>query len=108
MNPVDRTLRSLPFARAMLADTTMQDVNSKWDMFNASNITKDKQLQRLSIVNQFDHQMEHTTNGGRIPNMFYHTYDTKLAPRLEYNFNLIYNKLSQYTETINSILDELD
>lgn len=103
MNPVDRTLKALPFARAMLADTSMQEINTKWSIFDAPNITKEKQLQRLSMVNQYDHQMEHTTNGGRIPNMYYHQLMSAISSDNKKRRIVDYRTMSQYPFVENAI-----
>jgi hypothetical protein len=103
MNPVDRTIKALPFARAMLADTSMQEINTKWDIFDAPNITKEKQLQRLSTVNQYDHQMEHATNGGRIPNMYYHQLMSAISSENKKRRIVDFRTMSQYPFVENAI-----
>lgn len=103
MNPLDRTLKSLPFVRGMLADTTMQDINTKWELFNEPTITKEKKLQRLSTVNQYDHQLEYTTNGGRIPNMYYHQLMSAITSENKKRRIVDYRSMSQYPYVENAI-----
>lgn len=71
-NSIDRTLSRLPYVKALFNDKELQDVNTKFDIFSSPSVTREKQVQRLSIVNQYDHEMEFATAGGvQIP-LFYH------------------------------------
>ena len=69
---LDKTLKSLPYARAIFGDDELQKTNNKFDIFSQSGLAKDKKINRLSVTSEYDHQMEYTTNGGRIPNVYYH------------------------------------
>jgi len=103
MNPVDRTIKSLPFVRGLLADTTMQDMNTKWEIFDEPTVTKEKKLQRLSTVNQYDNQMEYTTNGGRIPNMYYHQLMSSVTSDNKKRRIVDYRQMSHYPYVENAI-----
>lgn len=96
MNPVDRTIKSLPFVRGLLADDSMQEINTKWNIFDEPAVTKEKKLQRLSTVNQYDNQMEYTTNGGRIPNMYYHQLMSSITSDNKKRRIVDYRTMSQY------------
>jgi len=71
-NPIDRTLSKLPYVRAMFEDEDINKLNKKFDIFSSASITEEKQKQRLSIVNQYDHEMEFATNGGKHIPLYYH------------------------------------
>lgn len=72
MSAIDKTLTSLPFARAIVGDSETQRINNKFDIFAQPGLTKDKKINRLSVASEYDHHMEHTVAGGRIPNVYYH------------------------------------
>jgi hypothetical protein len=103
MNPIDRTLKSLPFVRGLLADTTLQHINTKWEIFDEPTVTKEKKLQRLSTVNQYDNQMEYTTNGGRIPNMYYHQLMSSITSDNKKRRIVDYRQMSHYPYVENAI-----
>lgn len=103
MNPVDRTIKSLPFVRGLLADDTMQKMNTKWEIFDEPTVTKEKKLQRLSTVNQYDNQMEYTTNGGRIPNMYYHQLMSSITSENKKRRIVDYRTMSQFPYVENAL-----
>ena len=69
---LDKTLSSLPYARSIFGDSETQKINNKFDIYANSGIAKDKKINRLSVTSEYDHQLEFTVNGGRIPNVYYH------------------------------------
>jgi len=75
MNTIDRTISKLPYIKGLIADDGVQKINKKYELFSSPSVTKDKQVQRLSVVNQYDNYRdsgESNINGGRIPNLYYH------------------------------------
>jgi hypothetical protein len=72
MNPTDRLLKSLPHVRSLFGDEDLQKINTKYEVFDNSSISKDKKVQRLSVTNNFDYEFEQTSGGSRISNMYYH------------------------------------
>lgn len=64
---IDKTLNSLPYIRQFFSDPALQDINKKFDLFADASLTKDKQVQRLSVVNKYDHEMELSSSGGMVP-----------------------------------------
>jgi len=72
MNPTDRLLKSLPHVRSLFGDEDLQKINTKYEIFDNSSISKDKRVQRLSVTNNFDYEFEQTSGGSRISNMYYH------------------------------------
>ena len=69
---LDKTIARLPFVRAMFGDEDIQKLNNKFELFDKASLTKDKTIQRLSIVNQYDNQMElNAAAGGKIPNVYF-------------------------------------
>lgn len=72
MNSTDRLLKTLPYIRGMFGDDELQSTNNRYEVFDNSTIGRDKKVQRLSVVNKFDYEMENSTGGSRISNMYYH------------------------------------
>lgn len=72
MSAIDKSLSVLPYIKSMFGDGEIQTINKKFELFSDASLTKDKQIQRLSIVNEYDKHMEYSTNGGKISNMFFH------------------------------------
>lgn len=64
---IDKTLNSLPYIKQFFSDPSLQGINKKFELFSDASLTKDKQIQRLSIVNKYDHEMELASNGGMVP-----------------------------------------
>ncbi len=71
MNIIDKSIQSLPYLRGLFGDDDTQTVNNKFKIFSQSALDRDKQVQRLSVTNQFDHMMEYTAGAGKVNNMFY-------------------------------------
>jgi hypothetical protein len=67
MSIIDSAMGQLPYIKQFFSDPEMQNVNRKFDLFSDASITKEKQIQRLSVVNKYDHEMEIATNGGMMP-----------------------------------------
>lgn len=72
MNSTDRLLKSLPHVRSLFGDDDLQKINTKYEIFDNSSISKDKRVQRLSVTNKFDYEFEQANGGSRISNMYYH------------------------------------
>lgn len=72
MNSTDRLLKSLPYIRGMFGDDDLQKTNNRYEIFDNSSIAKDKKVQRLSVVNKFDNDMENGMGGTRVSNLYYH------------------------------------
>jgi hypothetical protein len=69
---LDKTLAALPIARSLIGDSDTQRINNKFDIFSGPGLSNEKKINRLSVASEYDHQMEFTVNGGRIPNVYYH------------------------------------
>ena len=67
MSIIDSAMGQLPYIKQFFSDPEMQNVNRKFELFSDASITKEKQIQRLSVVNKYDHEMELATNGGMLP-----------------------------------------
>lgn len=72
MNPTDRLLKSLPHIRSLFGDDEFQKVNTRYELFDNSSISKDKRVQRLSVTNAFDYDLDYMNGGSRVSNMYYH------------------------------------
>jgi hypothetical protein len=72
MNSTDRLIKSLPHIRSLFGDDDIQKVNSRYEVFDNSSISKDKRVQRLSVTNTFDYDLEQVNGGSRVSNMYYH------------------------------------
>jgi hypothetical protein len=73
MNSTDRLLKSLPHVRSLFGDDDVQKMNNRYPVFDSSSFSKDNKVQRLSITNKFDYELENTSGGAsRITNMYYH------------------------------------
>lgn len=72
MNSTDRLLKSLPHVRSLFGDDEVQKINTKYDIFENSTVSKDKKIQRLSVTNSFDYNLENINGGYRISNLYYH------------------------------------
>ena len=72
MNSTDRLLKSLPHVRSLFGDDEVQKINTKYDIFENSSVSKDKKIQRLSVTNSFDYNLENVNGGYRISNLYYH------------------------------------
>jgi hypothetical protein len=72
MNSSDRLLKTLPYIRGLFGDDELQKTNNRYEIFDNSSISKDKKVQRLSIVNKFDNDMENGMGGTRVSNLYYH------------------------------------
>jgi len=72
MNSSDKLLKKLPYIRGMFGDDDLQKINNKYEIFDTASISKDKKIQRLSVTNKYDYDMENSTGGSRISNMYYH------------------------------------
>ncbi len=103
MNTVDRTLKSLPYVRSLFGDSDIQKINNKYELFDGPNVTKDKQIQRLSVTNQFDNQMEYATNGGRIPNLYYHQLMNGISSENKKRRIIDFRGMSQYPNVENAL-----
>ena len=103
MNTVDRTISNLPYVKSLFRDNDIQKINDKYNIFNGPGVTKDKQVQRLSITNQFDNQMEYTTNGGRVPNLFYHQLMSGISSENKKRRIIDFRSMSQYPKVENAV-----
>jgi hypothetical protein len=72
MNSTDRLLKSLPHVRSLFGDDEIQKINTKYDIFENSSVSKDKKVQRLSVTNSFDYNLENVNGGYKISNLYYH------------------------------------
>ena len=106
MNPIDRTLSSLPYVRSLFGDENVQQINKKFEIFSNASITKEKQVERLSITNQYDNWQEFATNGGRIPNMYYHQLLYNSFSDDKKRRIIDYRTMAQYSE-VESALREI-
>ena len=103
MNSIDRYIGELPFVKSLFGDNDIQQLNTKYNIFNGPSITKEKQIQRLSVTNQYDTQMEYTTNGGRIPNLFYHQLMSGISSENKKRRVLDYRSMAQYPKVESAI-----
>lgn len=110
MNSIDKLLKALPYTRSLFSDSEIQRLNKKFEIFTDANLTKEKSVQRLSIVNQYDNYMEFSALGGKIPDMYYNqlmysqTSDDKKRRLVDYR------TMSQYPEVesaLREICDEM-
>ncbi len=108
---LDKTIARLPFVRAMFGDDDVQKLNSKFDMFDKASLTKDKAIQRLSIVNQYDNQMEMSASaGGKIPNVYFQQMMYGQSSDSKKRRLTDYKMMSQYPEVecaLREICDEM-
>lgn len=72
MSNLDKTLSSLPYARFIFGDSDVQRINNKFDIYAQPDLSREKKINALSVVSDYDHHIENTVNGGRIPNLYYH------------------------------------
>lgn len=72
MNSTDRLLKSLPHIRHLFADDEFQKKNTQYPIFDNSSLSKEKRIQRLSVTNKLDYDLEQTNGGSRVSNMYYH------------------------------------
>jgi len=72
MNSTDKVLKHLPYIRGLFGDDTVQKINNKYEIFDSASISKEKRVQRLSVVNAYDYSRENSLGGARVANMFYH------------------------------------
>jgi hypothetical protein len=72
MNSTDRLLKSLPHIKNFFKNEESQKLNNRYDVFDSSTISKDKKVQRLSVTNKFDYDLEGSVGGSKVNNMFYH------------------------------------
>jgi hypothetical protein len=72
MNSTDRLVKGLPYIRGLFGDDDIQKINNKYELFDNASISKDKKVQRLSVTNKYDYDMENIAGGGRVSNMYYH------------------------------------
>jgi len=103
MNTVDRTIASLPYIKSLFGDNNIQKLNTRYEIFDGPSISKDKQVQRLSVTNQYDNQMEHATNGGRIPNLYYHQLMSNISSENKKRRIIDFRGMAQYPKVENAI-----
>lgn len=72
MNSTDRLIKSLPHIRSIFGDDDVQKKNDRYEIFDNSSLSKEKRVQRLSVTNRFDYDLENADGGTRISNMYYH------------------------------------
>lgn len=72
MNSTDRLIQSLPHIRNLFGDDETQKQNNRYEIFDNSSLSKEKRVQRLSVTNKFDYELENVNGGSRISNMYYH------------------------------------
>lgn len=72
MNSTDRLIKSLPYIRSLFGDDEVQKQNNRYEVFDNSSLSKDKRIQRLSVTNKFDYELENSSGVGRVSNMYYH------------------------------------
>ena len=63
MSLVDNILKSMPYSN-ILNSPNQNELNNKFEVFSDASITKEEKVQRLSIVNRFDENMEHSKQSG--------------------------------------------
>jgi hypothetical protein len=115
MNPTDRLLKSLPHIRSLFGDDEFQKVNTRYELFDNSSISKDKRVQRLSVTNAFDYDLEYINGGSRISNMYYHqlmynsTSDDKKRRLDDYRSMANYPEVERaLTEIVNEFFEKDD
>lgn len=62
-NPLSNFLKQLPYTN-ILNGPNQEDLNRKFQLFSDASITKEEKVQRLSIVNKFDHEMAQSSQSG--------------------------------------------
>ena len=111
MNSIDRTLSKLPYVRMMFSDKEMQEQNNKFDMFLDPSVTKDKQVQRLGIVNRYDHELEQKAAGGgaggMVP-MYYHQLMNGISSNDKKRRMIDYRTMASYSEVASAIREICD
>ena len=115
MNTTDRLLTKLPHIRSLFGDDEFQKTNTRYELFDNSSISKDKRVQRLSVTNAFDYDMELTEGGSRISNMYYHqlmynsTSDDKKRRLDDYRSMANYPEVERaLTEIVNEFFEKDD
>lgn len=115
MNSTDRLLKSLPHVRSLFGDDEVQKINTKYDIFENSTISKDKKIQRLSVTNSFDYNLENVNGGYRISNLYYHqlmynsTSDDKKRRLDDYRSMANYSEVERaLTEICNEFFEKDD
>ena len=72
MNSTDSLIKSLPHVRSLFGDDQVQKMNNRYEIFDNSSLSKEKRVQRLSVTNKFDYELENASGGARVSNMYYH------------------------------------
>lgn len=115
MNPTDRLISKLPHIRSLFGDEDFQKTNNRYDLFDNSSISKDKRVQRLSVTNSFDYNLEEINGGSRISNMYYHqlmynsTSDDKKRRLDDYRSMANYPEVERaLTEIVNEFFEKDD
>ena len=72
MNPTDRLINSLPHVRSLFGDDRVQKINKTYEIFDNASLSKEKRVQRLSVSNKYDYNIDEMNGGGQISNMYYH------------------------------------
>lgn len=72
MNSTDKLIKSLPHIRALFGDDEIQKKNKTYEIFNSASLSKENKVQRLSIANQYDYDIEALSGAHRISNLYYH------------------------------------
>jgi hypothetical protein len=109
-NPIDKTLSILPYVRQLFSDSEVQKINNKYEIFSDATVAKERSIQRLSITNQYDKQMEFSAQGGRIPNMYYQQLMYSQSSDDKKRRIIDYRVMAQYPEVesaIREICDEM-
>lgn len=63
MSFIENALKSIPYSNILNA-SGQNDINTKFELFSDASITKDEKVQRLSIVNRFDENLENSRQAG--------------------------------------------
>lgn len=63
MSLLDSIFKSMPYSNILNAPD-QNEINSKFKVFSDASVTKDEKVQRLSIVNKFDENLENSTQAG--------------------------------------------
>lgn len=115
MNPTDRLLTKLPHIRSLFGDDEFQKINTRYELFDNSSISKDKRVQRLSVTNAFDYDLELIDGGSRVSNMYYHqlmynsTSDDKKRRLDDYRSMANYPEVERaLTEIVNEFFEKDD
>jgi hypothetical protein len=115
MNATDRLLTKLPHIRSLFGDDEFQKINTRYELFDNSSISKDKRVQRLSVTNAFDYDLELIDGGSRISNMYYHqlmynsTSDDKKRRLDDYRSMANYPEVERaLTEIVNEFFEKDD